>query len=172
MKTISALGNIKAMRGNNVEIKIDKKFFISIGAVLALCFASFCAGRHIRFSGASRASEQLISRVISAGDDANTISNCLSAAGYSAKSAAAAGQLIASVFGEMRKENEQLRVSINEAQRAAESNKRVTELVDAAYTKLSNTTGDAIDIAIEHAEQYEQLIKSLRQALGDTTENN
>ena len=36
-----------------MEIKIDKKFFIKFCIVAILCFASFCAGRFIRFRGAS-----------------------------------------------------------------------------------------------------------------------
>lgn len=36
-----------------MEIKIDKKFFIKLCIVAILCFASFCAGRFIRFRGAS-----------------------------------------------------------------------------------------------------------------------
>ena len=46
-----------------MEIKIDKKFFISIGIVIVLCFASFCAGRFFRIRGASddgyRAEQQI-----------------------------------------------------------------------------------------------------------------
>lgn len=36
-----------------MEIKIDKRFFIKFCIVAILCFASFCAGRFIRFRGAS-----------------------------------------------------------------------------------------------------------------------
>ena len=36
-----------------MEIKIDKKFFISIGIIIILCVSCFCAGRFLRIRGAS-----------------------------------------------------------------------------------------------------------------------
>lgn len=155
-----------------MEIKITKKTIICVVAVIVLCIASFLAGRFIRFRRVSGASEQLISGIISAGTDTDKVIDSLTAAGYSAKSVSDYGQLISSIIGEMRTENEQLRVSADEAQRAIESNQRVTAIVDSAYSRLSSTTGTAIDQAIERAEEYERTIESLRQALGDTSENN
>lgn len=155
-----------------MEIKITKKNIIIFCIVLVLICASFCAGRFIRFNRISGTSEQLISGIISVGNDADSIANRLTSAGYSAESAAQYGQLISGIIKEMRSENEKLGISADEAIRAVESNKRVTELVESAYSDLSKSTGDAIDITIKHAEDYERLIESLRQAIGDTSENN
>lgn len=46
-----------------MEIKIDKKFFITLGIALCLCVASFCAGRFFRYRAVEHAAEQRIDNI-------------------------------------------------------------------------------------------------------------
>lgn len=155
-----------------MEIKITKSAIITFCICVVLCISSFCIGRYIRIGRISGTSEQLISGIIQAGDDTDKIINELTLAGASAESAANYGRIIAGVIEELRNVNEELSVSTNEAIRAVESNKRITEIVKSASSSLSNTTGNALEDAIERAENYERLIESLQEALRNSTENN
>lgn len=155
-----------------MEIKITKSTIITFCICVVLCISSFCFGRYIRVGRISGTSEQLISGIIQAGDDTDKIINELTLAGASAESAANYGRIIAGIIEELRNVNEELSVSTNEAIRAVESNKRITEIVKSASSSLSNTTGNALEDAIERAENYERLIESLQEALRNSTENN
>lgn len=155
-----------------MEIKITKSTIITFCICIVLCISSFCAGRFIRFRRISGASEQLISGIIQAGDDTDKIINELTLTGASAESAANYGRIIAGIIEELRNVNDELSVSTNEAIRAVENNKRITEIVKSASSDLSNTTGNALEDAIKRAEDYERLIASLQEALRNSTENN
>lgn len=155
-----------------MEIKITKSTIITFCICVVLCISSFCIGRYIRVGRISGTSEQLISGIIQAGDDTDKIINELTLAGASAESAANYGRIIAGIIEELRNVDEELGVSTNEAIRAIESNKRITEIVKSASSSLSNTTGNALEDAIKRAENYERLIKSLQEALRNSTENN
>lgn len=155
-----------------MEIKITKSTIITFCICVVLCISSFCIGRYIRIGRISGTSEQLISGIIQAGDDTDKIINELTLAGASAESAANYGRIIAGVIEELRNVDEELSVSTNEAIRAVESNKRITEIVKSASSSLSYTTGNALEDAIKRAENYERLIESLQEALRNSTENN
>ena len=155
-----------------MEIKNIKDQFINCCFVLCLCIVSFCAGKFIRFERISGSSEQLISGIVQAGDNTDQIINELIVAGASAESAINYGQIIAGVIEELRNNNAEFSISTDEAIRAIESNKRVTELVQSASSSLYETTGTALELAIKRAEDYERLIESLQEALRNTTENN
>lgn len=155
-----------------MEIKITKSTIITFCICIILCISSFCFGRYTRFGRISGASEQLISGIVQAGNDTDKIINELTLAGASAESAANYGRIIAGIIEELRNVNDELSVSTNEAIRAVESNKRITEIVKSASSDLSNTTGNALEDAIKRAEDYERLIGSLQEALRNSTENN
>jgi len=53
MGKINSKGHCCRKRSWDVEIKIDKKFFIKLGCIVVFGFACFCAGRFIRFRGVS-----------------------------------------------------------------------------------------------------------------------
>lgn len=160
------------IRSKNVEIKNIKDQFINCCFVLCLCIVSFCTGKFIRFERISGTSEQLISGIVQAGDNTDQIVNELIIAGASTESANRYGTIISGIIKELRDENEQLGISTDEAIRAIESNKRVTELVKSASSNLHETTGTALELAIKRAEDYERLIESLQEALRNTAENN
>lgn len=155
-----------------MEIKITKNQIIAFCISVFMCIACFLSGRYLRFERVSGDSEQLISGIIQAGNNTDQIINELTIAGASAESAERYGILISGIIEELRNENDQLGISTNEAIRAIESNQRITELVKSASSSLHNTTGAAIDVAIKRAEDYEQLIESLQEALGNTSKDN
>lgn len=155
-----------------MEIKITKNQIIAFCISVFMCIACFLSGRYLRFERVSGDSEQLISGIIQAGNNTDQIINELTIAGASAESAERYGILISGIIEELREENDQLGISTNEAIRAIESNQRITELVKSASSSLYNTTGAAIDVAIKRAEDYERLIESLQEALGNTSEDN
>lgn len=150
-----------------MQINLDKIFI----AIMALCIACFCAGRYEGSREVSGNSERLIDGIISAGTDTDKIINELTIAGASIESARKYNEFISGIIDEIQSNNEKLGISTNEAIRAIESNTRISELVLSASEELHNTTGDAIADAIKCAENYEQLIESLQEALRNTTEN-
>ena len=149
-----------------------KKIITSIICILLVFIAGFCIGRYIRFGRISGDSQQLIERIVSAGDRTDKIIDELVTAGASAESAANYGYLISEIVRELQSQNEQLGVSNNEAIRAIENNKRITEIVQSAQSELYDSTGGALELAIKRAEDYERLIESLQQALQYSTEDN
>lgn len=150
-----------------MQINLDKIFI----AIVVLCITCFCAGRYEGSREVSGNSEKLIDGIISAGTDTDKIVNELTIAGASVESARKYSQFISGIVNELQSNNEKLGISTNEAIRAIESNTRISELVLSASEELHNTTGDAIADAIKRAEDYERLIKSLQEALQNTTEN-
>lgn len=154
-----------------MEIKIDKKFFISIGVVIVLCISCFFAGRYTRFKGVSGTGKQLVSGIILSRDTVDTISNNLYIADAATKSADELGRAIINGIRELQRNNEITKLLTNEIIGSIENNKKITTEVESTYTDISESTEIAIDLAIKRAEEYERLIDALQQIVGDNTEN-
>jgi hypothetical protein len=159
------------VRRINVEIKIDKKFFISIGVIIILCVSCFFAGRYTRFKGVSGTGEQLVSGIVLSRDTVDTIADNLYIADAATKSADELGRAIINGIGELQRSNEITILLTDEIIGAIENNKRITEEVESAYTEISGSTEFAIDLAIKRAEEYERLIDALQQIIRDHPEN-
>lgn len=154
-----------------MEIKIDKKFFISIGVVIVLCISCFFAGRYTRFKGVSGTGKQLVSGIILSRDTVDTISNNLYIADAATKSADELGRAIINGIRELQRNNEITKLLTNEIIGSIENNKKITTEVESTYTDISESTEFAIDLAVKRAEEYERLIDTLQQIVGDNTEN-
>ena len=154
-----------------MEIKIDKKFFIKFGIIIILCFACFCAGRYTRFKRVSGTGEQLVSGIILSRDTVDTISNNLYIADAATKSADELGRAIINGIRELQRNNEITKLLTNEIIGSIENNKKITTEVESTYTDISESTEFAIDLAVKRAEEYERLIYTLQQIVGDNTEN-
>lgn len=154
-----------------MEIKIDKKFFIKLGVIIILCFACFCAGRYTRFKGVSGTGKQLVSGIILSRDTVDTISNNLYIADAATKSADELGRAIINGIRELQRNNEITKLLTNEIIGSIENNKKITTEVESTYTDISESTEFAIDLAVKRAEEYERLIDTLQQIVGDNTEN-
>ena len=146
-----------------MEIKIDKKFFIKLGIVAILCFASFCAGRFIRFRGVSGTGEQLVSGVILEGDSANTILDELGIARPAGQSASDTGYAILRGIQELGKSNDAARLCISEIEREVEHTQQNAKIIEQSFDGVS----DAIDYGWRLAENqslaYERIVDTLQQ---------
>ena len=156
-------GKLKIKEIYNVEIKIDKKFFIKLGIVAILCFASFCAGRFIRFRGVSGTGEQLVSGVILEGDSANTILDELGIARPAGQSASDTGYAILRGIQELGKSNDAARLCISEIEREVEHTQQNAKIIEQSFDGVS----DAIDYGWRLAENqslaYERIVDTLQQ---------
>lgn len=159
------------VRRINVEIKIDKKFFIKFGIIIILCISCFFAGRYTRFKRVSGTGEQLVSGIILSRDTVDTISNNLYIADAATKSADELGRAIINGIRELQRNNEITKLLTNEIIGSIENNKKITTEVESTHTDISESTEFAIDLAVKRAEEYERLIDTLQQIVGDNTEN-
>lgn len=154
-----------------MEIKIDKKFFITVGIVVALCIASFFAGRYTRFKGVSGSGEQLVEGIILSRDTINTIADQLNIADAATKSADELGYAITSGLEKLQRGNEVAEFLAKEIVRSIENNKRNAEEIQSAYSGVSESAEYALELAISRAEEYERLIESLQQVVGNNPKN-
>ena len=149
-------GKLKIKEIYNVEIKIDKKFFIKLGIVAILCFASFCAGRLIRFKGISGSGEQLISGVILERDTADKLLDELGIARPAGQSASDTGYAVLRGIQELSKSNDAGQKCINLLKSEIAFDLEIYEKYKS--TDLSKIDKE-LDIAVEQALRYEQLLK-------------
>ena len=140
-----------------MEIKIDKKFFISIGVIVALCFASFCAGRFLRFRGVSGAGQQLVDGIVLERETADRIANELNIGKGALESADGYGKALLEGVGELRKSNKLGQECLDLLKKEIEENKKLNRSI--IGLDMSNIYNE-FDIAIEQAERYEQLLKT------------
>ena len=146
-----------------MEIKIDKKFFIKLGIVAILCFASFCAGRFIRFRGVSGTGEQLVSGVILEGDSANTILDELGIARPAGQSASDTGYAILRGIQELGKSNDAARLCISEIEREVEHTQQNAKIIEQSFDGVSDAVEYGWRIAEEQALAYERIVDTLQQ---------
>lgn len=149
-----------------------KKIIISICCGILLFMAGFCTRGRLRLARVSGAGEGLEQRIDDARNSADSIDNKLDPAGNLGKSAAANGQAINDGIGTIQQSSEELGIFFNEVVRAIEADQKATADFERLHNSTSTAELDALDIAIQHSEQYEQLIQSLQQAVDNFTKNN
>lgn len=154
-----------------MEIKINKNLFIKFGIVIILCFASFCFGRYIRFSGINGVHGELEQGIILAGDTADTILDELGITRPAGQSATDTGYAILRGIQELSKSNETARVCINEIKREVDLTEQNAEIIKQSF----DGTSDAIDygwqISIQQAEAYERIVGTLQQFNNNSSKN-
>ena len=143
------------------------KYSIITVAGIILFAAGFGTGRGLRLSRTSGVSSDLESTIVSASDTASDLSDRLSTARAIANSAASSGRAVEEGLGVLEQSTERLELFYTEVVRAIEADKAATATFQQLYGESSGTTIDALDIAIQHSEQYEQLISSLQRACDD-----
>lgn len=149
-----------------------KKILINIGCGLLLLCAGFGAGRGLRLARTSGASSKLESGIHDARDTADSISDKLNTAGSLGSSAASSGQAISDGVGAIEQSSSQLRIFYDEVIRSIEADQKATDDFKRLHNASSEAAVDALDIAIQHSEQYEQLILSLQQAVDNFAKDN
>lgn len=155
-----------------MEIKIDKKFFIKLGIVAILCFASFCAGRLIRFRGVSGTSEQLVDGVVLSRETADKLADELNLGGSALKSGIGYEQAILEGIGTLRRSSEVGQLCTNAIKQSIESDEKFNEELRRNVSGYFDAADYAIDISINRAELYESIVRAYEQTQSNNGENN
>ena len=155
-----------------MEIKIDKKFFIKLSIVTILCFASFCAGRFIRFRGVSGTSEQLVDGVILSRETADKLIDELNLGGSALKSANGYEQAILEGIGTLRRSSEVGQLCTDAIKQSIESDEKFNEELRRNVSGYFDAADFAIELAIQRAELYESIVRTYEQTQSNNGENN
>lgn len=155
-----------------MEIKIDKKFFIKLGIVAILCFASFCAGRLIRFRGVSGTSEQLVDGVVLSRETADKLADELNLGGSALKSANGYEQAILEGIGTLRRSSEVGQLCTDAIKQSIESDEKFNEELCRNVSGYFDAADFAIELAIQRAELYESIVRTYEQTQSNNGENN
>lgn len=155
-----------------MEIKVDKKFFIKLSIVAILCFASFCAGRFIRFRGVSGTSEQLVDGVILSREAADKLADELNLGGSALKSANGYEQAILEGIGTLRRSSEVGQLCTDAIKQSIESDEKFNEELRRNVSGYFDAADFAIELAIQRAELYESIVRTYEQTQSNNGENN
>ena len=147
-----------------------------VGAVILsaiIIFASgYIAGRNRRLANVSSASGQLEQRIDESLNTAGDILNRSDTAGAIANGLASSGSAVAEGLGTMQLSSQRLEVFYSEVIRAVEADKEATRTFESIHNASTGATVDALDIAIQHSEQYEKLISSLQRTIDNLNKDN
>lgn len=134
--------------------------------------AGYCTGRNRRLANVSSASGQLEQRIDESLNTAGDILNRSDTAGAIANGLASSGSAIAEGLGTMQLSSQRLELFYADVIRAVEVDKEATRAFQSAHDASTGTAVDALDIAIQHSEQYEELISSLQRIIDDLNKDN
>ena len=138
-----------------------------------IIFASgYAAGRNRRLANVSSASGQLEQRIDESLNTAGDILNRSDTAGAIANGLASSGSAVAEGLGTMQLSSQRLEIFYSEVIRAVEADKEATRTFESIHNASTGATVDALDIAIQHSEQYEELISSLQRIIDDLNKDN
>ena len=138
-----------------------------------IIFASgYIAGRNRRLANVSSASGQLEQRIDESLNTAGDILNRSDTAGAIANGIASSGSAVAEGLGTMQLSSQRLEVFYSEVIRAVEADKEATRTFESIHNASTGATVDALDIAIQHSEQYEELISSLQRTIDNLNKDN
>lgn len=146
------------------------------GAVILfaiIIFASgYITGRNRRLANVSSASGQLEQRIDGSLNTAGDILNRSDTAGAIANGLASSGSAVAEGLGTMQLSSQRLEIFYSEVIRAVEADKEATRTFESIHNASTGATVDALDIAIQHSEQYEKLISSLQRTIDNLNKDN
>lgn len=148
-----------------------KKIIFYIICALSIFAAGFGAGRGLRLARVSGAGSELESGIISAGESADSIKDGLNTSGNLANSAASAGSAIIEGLGSLEQSTRKLGIFYDEVIRAIEADSEAEAAFRRAHSSSVGASVSALDIAIQHSEQYERLIDALQRAVKNSEEN-
>ena len=146
-----------------MEIKIDKKFFISISIIVILCISCFFAGRYTRFKRVSGAGDQLVSGIILERDTANTILDELGIARPAGQSASDTGYAVLRGIQELSKSNDTARLCISEIEREIEYAQQNAEIIKQSFNGISDAIDYGWRVTENQALAYERIVDTLQQ---------
>lgn len=144
---------------------------IVLSAILIFT-AGYCTGRNRRLADVSSASGKLEQRIDESLNTAGDILNRSDTAGAIADGIASSGSAIAEGLGTMQLSSQRLELFYADVIRAVEADKEATRTFESIHNASTGTAVDALDIAIQHSEQYEELISSLQRIIDDLNKDN
>lgn len=154
-----------------MEIKIDKKFFISIGIIVILCISCFFAGRYTRFKRVSGTGDQLVSGIILERDTANTILDELGIARSTGQSASDTGYAVLRGIQELSKSNDAARLCLREIEREIEYAQQNAEIIKQSFNGISDAIDYGWRVTENQALAYERIVDTLQQFNSDSPED-
>ena len=147
----------------NEKIKGNIRVASAVILSAIIIFTSgYITGRNRRLANVSSASGQLEQR----------IDESLNTAGAIANGLASSGSAVAEGLGAMQLSSQRLELFYSEVIRAVEADKEATRTFESIHNASTGATVDALDIAIQHSEQYEKLISSLQRIIDDLNKDN
>ena len=157
----------------NEKIKDNIRVTGTVILFAIIIFASgYITGRNRRLADISRASGQLEQRIDESFNTAGDILNRSDTAGAIANGLASSGSAVAEGLGTMQLSSQRLELFYAEVIRAVEADKEATRTFESIHNASTGTTVDALDIAIQHSEQYEELISGLQRIINDFNKDN
>lgn len=157
----------------NEKIKDNIRVTGTVILFAIIIFASgYIAGRNRRLANVSSASGQLEQRIDESLNTAGDILNRSDTAGAIANGLASSGSAVAEGLGTMQLSSQRLELFYSEVIRAVEADKEATRTFESIHNASTGATVDALDIAIQHSEQYEKLISSLQRIIDDLNKDN
>ena len=146
------------------------------GTVILFAIIIFASGyitvRNRRLVNVSSASGQLEQRIDESLNTAGDILNRSDTAGAIANGLASSGSAVAEGLGTMQLSSQRLELFYSEVIRAVEADKEATRTFESIHNASTGATVDALDIAIQHSEQYEKLISSLQRTIDNLNKDN
>lgn len=157
----------------NEKIKGNIRVAGTVILFAIIIFASgYITGRSRRLANVSSASGQLEQRIDESLNTAGDILNRSDIAGAIANGLASSGSAVAEGLGTMQLSSQRLEVFYSEVIRAVEADKEATRTFESIHNASTGATVDALDIAIQHSEQYEKLISSLQRTIDNLNKDN
>lgn len=157
----------------NEKIKGNIRVAGTVILFATIIFASgYITGRNRRLANVSSASGQLEQRIDGSLNTAGDILNRSDTAGAIANGLASSGSAVAEGLGTMQLSSQRLEVFYSEVIRAVEADKEATRTFESIHNASTGATVDALDIAIQHSEQYEKLISSLQRTIDNLNKDN
>lgn len=157
----------------NEKIKGNIRVVGTVILFAIIIFSSgYIAGRNRRLANVSSASGQLEQRIDESLNTAGNILNRSDTAGAIANGLTSSGSAAAEGLGAMQLSSQRLELFYSEVIRAVEADKEATRTFESIHNASTGTSIDALDIAIQHSEQYEELISSLQRIIDDLNKDN
>lgn len=157
----------------NEKIKDNIRVTGTVILFAIIIFASgYITGRNRRLANVSSASGQLEQRIDESLNTAGDILNRSDTAGAIANGLASSGSAVAEGLGTMQLSSQRLELFYSEVIRAVEADKEATRTFESIHNASTGATVDALDIAIQHSEQYEKLISSLQRTIDNLNKDN
>lgn len=157
----------------NEKIKDNIRVTGTVILFAIIIFASgYITGRNRRLANVSSASGQLEQRIDESLNTAGDILNRSDTAGAIANGLTSSGSAVAEGLGTMQLSSQRLELFYSEVIRAVEADKEATRTFESIHNASTGATVDALDIAIQHSEQYEKLISSLQRTIDNLNKDN